>query len=134
MGQLLVVDGYNIIHALPSFRRFLDPKLAKARAALLRSLGQMPAVKRGTVEVHVFFDAPGGRDIFDEEPLVAGVDVHFSDGFPADESIIDFVEMAENKSLITVVTDDRSLARRAGDVGAQTISSAGLENRLARGN
>lgn len=134
----LLVDGYNMMHALPEFRRLLDKApaksaLADARAALARSLGRLAAAKKGNIEIHLFFDSKEPRDFFDAEPLVPGVEVHFPySGETADEAILDYLRQFENKALFTVVTDDRSLARQAGDEGAEILSSAGLARRLMK--
>ncbi len=131
--NLLLVDGYNMIHALPEFRRLLDRSLAEARAALSRALGGLAAAKKGNVEIHLFFDSKEPRDFFDAEPLVRGVEIHFPfSGETADEAILDYLRQFDNKATVTVVTDDRNLARRAGDEGAQTLSSSGLARRLAK--
>lgn len=131
---LLLVDGYNVIHALPEYSRYLSGRISDARAHLARSLGRLAAAKKGNVEIHIFFD---GRDEdggwFDAEPLVAGVEVHFS--LPrrtADEEILDFIFALENKSEATVVTEDRSLAGQASAEGAGTLTPAGLAHRLSK--
>ena len=131
--HLLLVDGYNMIHAFPEFRRLLDRSLAEARAALSRALGGLAAAKKGNVEIHLFFDSKEPRDFFDAEPLVPGVEVHFPfSGETADEAILDYLRLFDNKAQVTVVTDDRNLARQAGDEGAEALSSAGLARRLAK--
>lgn len=131
---LLLIDGYNVIHALPEYSRFLSGRLADARAHLARSVGRLAAAKKGNVEIHIFFD---GRDEdagwFDAEPLVAGVEVHFSEPRrTADEEILDFILALENKAEATVVTEDRGLARQAGAEGAGVITASGLAHRLAK--
>lgn len=131
--NFLLVDGYNVIHALPEFRSLLDKSLADARAALAQALGRLAAAKKGNVEIHLFFDSKEPRDFFDAEPLVRGVQVHFPlSGESADEAILDYLRGFDNKALMTVVTDDRSLARQSGDEGAEILSSAGLARRLAK--
>ena len=131
----LLVDGYNIIHALPEFRKLLDSKLSDARAALIHSLGRLAAAKKGNVTIHVFFDAKKTPDFLgDSEPHLAGVEVHFSEGQNADEAMLDFLHRFPNLAEVTVVTNDVGLARRARDEGAMTLSSAGLAHRLAKIN
>jgi predicted RNA-binding protein with PIN domain len=131
---LLLIDGYIVIHALPEYSRYLSGKISGARAHLARSLGRLAAAKKGNVEIHIFFD---GRDEdsgwFDAEPLVAGVEIHFSPPRrTADEEILDFILTLENKSEATVVTEDRGLARQAGAEGAGTLTASGLAHRLSK--
>ncbi len=129
----LLVDGYNVIHAIPQLRHLLDRSLAEARAALARSLGLLAASKKGNVDIHLFFDSKEDRGFFDAEPGVTGVNVHFPySGETADEAILDFLGKIENRASVTVVTDDYRLARRAGDEGAQAISTADLARRLSK--
>lgn len=130
--SLLLIDGYNIIHALPRFRKALDVKLSEARSSLIGSLARLAEAKKGNVSIHIFFDSNEPHDFFQTDPVFPGVDVHFSEGESADETILHFLGNYLHKGDVTVVTDDRSLARRAGDEGAIVLSSAGLEHRLRK--
>ena len=131
--NILIVDGYNVIHAFPPLRRLLDRSLAEARAALAQSLGRLALAKKGNVDIHVFFDSKEDMGFFDAEPSVAGVSVHFPySGETADEAILELLRKIENRASATVVTDDYRLARRAGDDGAQAISTADLARRLSK--
>lgn len=138
----LLVDGYNVIHGISEFRRLLDdesPKggspspLGKSRQALLEALSKLALAKRGNVQVHVFFDGDPNRDLFDNlEPFYQGVEVHYACSPDADQAILDFLDRIENKAEVTVVTEDKNLARRSSAEGAQILSSGGLAKRLAK--
>lgn len=130
--HFILLDGYNFIHAIPRFRRLLDTSLRESRAELIRELGRFATAKKGNVAVHIFFDSKAHHDPFDSEPFQPGVEVHFSQGESADENILEFVRTFPHKPDLTVVTDDRNLARTAGDEGAITLSAAGFAHRLSK--
>ena len=130
--NILLVDGYNVIHSLPQFRKFLDVKLEQARSSLIQALAQLAKSKKGNVRIHVFFDGKADADFFSVDPIVAGVEVHFSRGETADQLILDYLQEIKDSGEVTVVTDDRSLARQAGSERATILSSDGLGHRLQK--
>ncbi len=128
----LLIDGYNVIHGVPSLRQKLDLNIGESRASLIHLLAGLASAKKGNVAIHVFFDGAKAHDGFDSEPFVRGVDIHFSRGQNADQDILDFLHRFANKAEVTVVTDDRNLAYQTSAEGAEVLSSSGLARRLAK--
>ena len=113
----LVVDGMNVIGSRPD-GWWRDRPAAMRRLAA--SLAERAA--EGEEEVTVVFD---GRE---PEPPVeaAGVEVRFAPGGPnaADRAIEALVAASDDPAAITVITSDRDLERRVGDLGASVRPAA----------
>ena len=117
----IVVDGYNLIHAMPELARLVASDLEQARDGLVAKL----AVYRSnrSVRVTVVFDGRGSAGQQTRPP--GGVEVVFSRApQTADTKIKNMLALEKSPRSWTVVTSDNSIVRFARDYGAKTIPSA----------
>lgn len=118
----VLVDGYNVIHAIPSLARQLDRSLEAARTALV-ALCRGYRVRRGDVErLYVVFD---GKDVDagwgrqDQQ----GVTVLFTRRpEEADDRILSLIRAEGGRSRFVVVSNDTIVSNNARALGAQVIS------------
>lgn len=119
----LILDGYNVTHAVPELARQLDRSLQAAREALVR-LCQAYRARRGDIgRVYVVFD---GRD----EPAAGasapqgGVTVVFArKPEEADQRILRVIEAQDARSRCVVVSNDNEVCNNARAFGARILSA-----------
>jgi len=117
----IVVDGYNLIHAMPELARLVGSDLERARDGLVSKLAVYRS-GRG-VRVTVVFDGQGMPAQQGRPP--GGVEVVFSRAPQnADAKIKTMLSLEKSPKSWTVVTSDNSIVRYARDYGAKTIPSA----------
>jgi uncharacterized protein len=123
----IVVDGYNLIHAMPELARLVGSDLERARDALVSKLAVYRS-GRG-VRVTVVFD---GRDTGAPQTRPpGGIEVVFSRAPQnADAKIKTMLSLEKSPKSWTVVTSDNSIVRFARDFGAKTIPSAEFAAKL----
>jgi predicted RNA-binding protein with PIN domain len=119
----LIIDGYNLLHNIPELA--LAEAKGQGRAALLKALKLYRAKRRHRVTV-VFDGGPQGEASRGSE---SGVPVIYSGaGECADEVIAKLA--ARYGPRITVITDDRELARRCQAKGSEVTASWEFAPRL----
>ena len=120
----IVLDGYNVIHAVPELERQLDRSLEAARAALI-SLCAAYRARRGDIErLYVVFD---GREEVGSGSVERrdGVTVLFSHRpEEADARILRVIRAEGQRGRFVVVSNDNEIANNARALGAQIISAA----------
>ena len=123
----IVVDGYNLIHAMPELARLVANDLERARDALAWKLAVYRS-GRG-VRVTVVFDGCDAATQQTRPP--GGVEVVFSRAPQnADAKIKTMLALEKSPRSWTVVTSDNSIVRYARDYGAKTIPSAEFAAKL----
>jgi len=116
-----VVDGYNLIHAMPELARLVGNDLERARDVLVAKLAVYRS-GRG-VRVTVVFDGRGTYVPQTRPP--GGIEVVFSRApQTADAKIKTMLSLEKSPKSWTVVTSDNSIVLFARDFGAKTIPSA----------
>lgn len=126
----VVVDGYNLIHAMPELARLVDSDLERARDALVAKLAVYRA--RRNVRVTVVFDGRGTAAPQTRPP--GGVEVTFSRApQTADAKIKNLLALEKSPRSWTVVTSDNSIVLFARDYRAKTIPSAEFAAQLGPG-
>ena len=121
--MILILDGYNVIHAIPELARELDRSLEAARAALV-SLCRAHKARQGDIErLYVVFD---GRDEVGHgsQQEQGGVTVLFTQQQEeADERILHLLRTRQGKSRFVVVSNDTYIFNNARVHGAQVLSA-----------
>ena len=124
--QLIIIDGYNLLHAISDLKPLLAANLEYARDQLLLKLGDYRRTHARPPHILVIFDgthAPGhlrNHRYFDQ-----GVEVIFSPiSVEADTVILELVEQHSEKGSLAVVSSDAAditgqLRRR----GVNTVTS-----------
>ena len=123
----IVVDGYNLIHAMPELARLVNSDLERARDGLVAKLAVYRS-GRG-VRVTVVFDGRGAGVPQTRPP--GGIEVVFSrTPQNADAKIKNMLALEKSPKSWTVVTSDSSIVLYARDYGAKTIPSAEFAAKL----
>jgi len=127
MSPRVVIDGYNLIHAMPELARLVGTDLERARDALVAKLAVYRS-GRG-VRVTVVFDGRGAGVQQTRPP--GGIEVVFSRSPQnADAKIKTMLSLEKSPKSWTVITSDNSIVRYARDYGAKTIPSAEFAAKL----
>ncbi|MHC4729764.1 MAG: NYN domain-containing protein [Planctomycetota bacterium] len=109
-----LIDGHNALGAL----RIRAKTHEAARQALLRRVAAV--APRATV----FFDAREAPRDLAESRRELGVDVYYCRRREADQAILDEVRATDDPRGLVVVTNDREVAGRAAQLGAQAVGVA----------
>ena len=128
--DLLIVDGYNIIHADPDLKQLLDQDLETAREGLLNKL--RPLQEQGLYQAVVVFDSsiPGLQQGVLEE--MGGIEVAFTAAGQSGDAFVESLvrRMGKRRSVI-VSTDDRQLQFVVQGYGAVIKTSEALRAEMA---
>ncbi|MDP3723495.1 MAG: NYN domain-containing protein [Candidatus Omnitrophota bacterium] len=118
----LVLDGYNVIHAVPELARQLDRSLEAAREALV-SLCQAYQARRGDIQrVYVVFD---GDQAYARGPQRdrGGVTVLFTQRHEeADDRILGLIRADEDRTRFIIVSNDTYVFNNARAHGVSVLS------------
>jgi len=106
-----LVDGHNALGALRIRRKTHEA----ARQAVLRRVAAVAP------QATVFFDAREAPRDLAESRRELGVDVYYCRRREADQAILDAVRAADDPRELIVVTNDREVAGRATQLGAQAV-------------
>ena len=120
--MILLLDGYNVIHAVPEFARQLDRSLEAARAALINFCKAYRARRGDLEQLYVVFD---GADIDVGWPQAdhGGITVVFTQRHEeADERILNVIRAKTGRCQFVVVSNDTHVFNNARVHGARAIS------------
>ncbi len=127
----LIIDGYNVIHALPELSAQAARGLEDARLALLRRL--LPYVTSHKVEMVVVFDGAEVHPADRREQELPHLRVLFSHPPESADAVIEKLLLSENQPRrLTLVSEDKRLVRVARGQGASALSPARLFCRIER--
>lgn len=116
----LLIDGYNLIQAIPSIARFVATDLKRARELLLMKLSAYAF--RNQVKITVVFDGQAG--VFPAENPRFGLTIIFTRGQKADQKIKELAVKISRKKDWLVITSDF-------DIRFQ-VEGSGIKSRSAR--
>ena len=106
----ILIDGYNLIHTIPTIAEELDRDLESSRNSLVRLLHSYRSSKNDIYPITVVFD--GQKEHFDKRNSPPrGISITFSRGETADELIVKMVRSEYKDSIL--VTSDKELRRNA---------------------
>ncbi|MBI4004108.1 MAG: NYN domain-containing protein [Candidatus Omnitrophica bacterium] len=119
----LILDGYNVIHAVPQLSRQLDRGLQPAREALVR-LCEAYRARRGDIgHIYVVFDGRDDEFAGASEQPRGRVTLCFTRApEEADQRILRLIE-AERPGRCVVVSNDNEVFNNARAYGARVISA-----------
>lgn len=132
---VLIVDGYNVVHAWPELKLTLETRgLEDARRQLIHELSEY-AAETG-VKVTVVFDSHGRAESREPFDVVDGVTVRFGTRSASADHVIERLasESARRGAAgqVTVATGDRLQRAMVGAMGVNTVSATTLAAELAR--
>ncbi|MBI2495242.1 MAG: NYN domain-containing protein [Candidatus Omnitrophica bacterium] len=118
----MILDGYNVIHAVPEMSRRLDRGVQSAREALVR-LCQEYQGRRGDIErLYVVFDGRDASASGSLEQHHGGVTVLFTqEPEEADARILRVIESQRGRRCV-VVSNDNEVFNNARAFGARVMS------------
>ncbi len=123
MKRIMVLDGYNIIHRLPTLEGHLNRSLQSARTALVGYCTRWLAERKDVHMFYVVFDGNSETAGWSADGA-AGVRAVFSEkGETADERILAIVRAQDRKQRYTVVSDDRYVRDNARSCSSEVLSA-----------
>ncbi len=129
MEDILIVDGYNILHAWASLKKTVAVDLEHARVKLVEILGDYRAVKG--IDVVIVFDAHLVKGSAGSRETVNGVEVVYTaEGETADMVIEKLVGQIGEDRRVTVATSDWVQQRMVFGKGAARLSARELEQEV----
>jgi predicted RNA-binding protein with PIN domain len=126
--QHYIIDGYNVIHAVPSLKKTLLHDAHTSRELLIHSVAQLTHTKK--FRCTIVFD---GMDV-DAQPKQsphAPVHVVFSSPLSADARIKQMIEHSKSRTQLVIITSDREILNFAKVCSCQTHTSKHFANLLA---
>ncbi|MHB8780802.1 MAG: NYN domain-containing protein, partial [Candidatus Geothermincolia bacterium] len=124
--QLLLVDGYNVIHADAALERLINHELELAREGLLARL--RPLSDLGRYRVVVVFDGAGNRAQSPTLEKWGGIEIAFSAAGQSADSLLERLarRLRDMGREVTLATDDRQEQAIARNFGCGIKASAAL--------
>ncbi|MBI9074595.1 MAG: NYN domain-containing protein [Desulfatibacillum sp.] len=128
MGVHVIIDGYNLAHALGLLDGFGGDDLEQAREDLCDMLAKYKKVKAH--KITVVFDAQYAPDYETRRDTSKGIAIRYSPHGKLADSVIKNMARKEKERAI-VVTSDRDVAGEVQACGAAAVSSQEFQSRLA---
>ena len=133
--QVLIVDGYNVIHAWPRLKRALSERgLEDARRLLIQALSEYAA--QSGIAVTVVFDAHSRVGDRHAAETIDGVTVRYGTKTASADHVIERLaneaSRRGNAADVVVATGDRLQRSMVGAMGAATMSARALEEEVTR--
>lgn len=125
--MILVIDGYNIIHAIKKLELALDRSLQGARNSLISYCEQLFSIRCDIEEILIVFDGVSDLYCSEESPHPKIRTLYTTTGEDADDRIIEILKAYTGKSQIAVVTNDNYVANSARSLKAKILSASELE-------
>ena len=118
----IIIDGYNLMYAMPDLLKYRKRKLETARERLVKKLAALG--KRRKTNIIVVFDGVQDEIIPAVEGINKWVQVRFSPPHKkADTIIVELAEAERNPRSCTVVTSDKAIIREVIHAELKTMSS-----------
>ncbi len=128
--QVMVLDGYNVLHRLPRWKRQMEQSLEQGREALLGYCRRWMGSRRDVWLFCVVFDGDSAV-VGGQSAGGAGIRVFFSrSGQTADDRLLHIIEEFGPAFAYTVVSDDRYVQEKARLLGADIVSCRAFATKL----
>lgn len=127
--QHFIIDGYNLIHAIPSLKKTLTHDAQSARELLIHSVAQL--THRRKFRCTIVFDGSSPANTSKQSPHAP---VHVVYSFPqsADAKIKQMIEQSKNRSSLVIISSDREILNFARVCSCETHTSAHFANLLSQ--
>jgi predicted RNA-binding protein with PIN domain len=120
-----IVDGYNLIHAIPSLKKLLAHDAFQAREQLAYLISRLTFKKK--FRCTIVFD---GVKPPAPPPTHSPVHIVFSSPHTADARIKSMIEQSKNRSQLVVISSDREILNFARVCSCTTHTSKHFSNLL----
>jgi len=130
MIDTLIVDGYNIIHAIPEIENELNKDLISARKALEAALKRYQIGEKSICRIYVVYDGKGesGQDI---EDMGLVKNIYTSKGVSADAEIVNMLKSAKGLNKTAVLSRDNFVINHTRAMGANVLSVNSFAKKIA---
>ncbi len=129
----LILDGYNVIHAVPELAQHMDRSLQAAREALVRLCQEYRARRGDLGRLYVVFDGRETETYGSPEQQHGSVTVLFTQQpEEADTRILRVIEAQGGRSRCVVVSNDNEVFNNARAFGARVLSVQAFYERVRR--
>ncbi|MCK5450392.1 MAG: NYN domain-containing protein [Candidatus Omnitrophica bacterium] len=119
--KAVILDAYNVIHAIPSLIAKADRSLQASREALAHLVMAWKRANKFNGEIYLVFDGKGDVFTRNQTSTIAGVKCLFTQsGEEADDRIITILKRAKNTKNIIVVSDDGKVINACKVYGASS--------------
>lgn len=124
----VIIDGYNVIHAVPALKKTLLHDAQTARELLIHSTAQMTLKRK--FRCTIIFDGgdPSGTG---KQSVHAPVHVIYSFPLTADAKIRQMIGHSKQPAQLVIVSSDREIIAFANACSCQTHTSKHFANLLA---
>lgn len=121
MTETLIVDGYNIIHAIPEIENELNKNLMSARNALEAALRKYQLSEKSIQRIYIVYDGKGvgGQDI---EDMGLIKNIYTSKDSSADDEIVNILKNMKKLNKTAVLSRDNFVINHAKSLGADVLS------------
>ena len=122
-----IVDGYNVIHAIPSLKKLLAHDGFQAREHLVFLVSRLTFRKK--FRCTIVFD---GVKPHEPHPPQSHSPLHivFSSPLSADAKIKSMIELSKNRTLLVIISSDREILDYAKVCSCNTYTSKYFTNLL----
>jgi len=129
--QHFILDGYNLIHAIPALKKTLAHDVQSAREMLIHSVARLTHQRKFRCTI-VFDGSPPPNVV--RQPSNAPIHVVYSYPHNADTKIKQMIEQSKNRSQLVIVSSDREILNFAKVCSCQTHTSKHFANLLFQTN
>lgn len=126
--QHFIIDGYNVVHTIPSLKKTLAHDADTARELLIQSVAQL--THRRKFRCTIVFDGSPPANSSKQSPH-APVHVMYSFPHSADAKIKQIIEQSKNRSSLVIISSDREILNFARVCSCQTHTSKHFANLLS---
>ena len=125
--MIFVVDGYNVIHAVPELERKLDQSLKAARDALVALCSAIQSLRGDVQKILIIFDGDSAfRDLPQEN--FPGVEILFTEsGEDADDRILDVLREQSPVERFCIVSNDNYVLNHARAFGVEKMTALSFQ-------
>lgn len=125
--QHFIVDGYNVIHTIPSLKNLLSRDAESAREQLIFAVARLSTTRK--FRCTVVFD--GAAPEHHRPSPHAPIHILYSYPFSADEKMKELITKAKNRTLLVIVSSDREIINFAKVCSCRTHTSKHFANLLS---
>jgi predicted RNA-binding protein with PIN domain len=129
--QHYIIDGYNVIHAIPALKKTLAHNAESSRELLIHSVSQLTHKKK--FRCTIVFDGTAPENSL-RQSAHAPVHVIFSFPFSADAKIKTMIEQSKQRPKLVIISSDREILNFAKACSCQTYTSKYFANLLSEGD
>ncbi|NUN68514.1 MAG: NYN domain-containing protein [Bacteroidetes bacterium] len=124
----VIIDGYNLIHAVPSLKKTLLHNAESARELLIHAVAQLTHKRKFRCSIVFDGHEPPART---KQSVHAPVHVIYSGTRTADSHIRTMIEQSKQRPRLVIVSSDREIIAFAQACSCQTHSSRHFANLLS---